>query len=198
MFYLFNERVVEPGHAERDDREGKEGKEGKDDTPYDIDADARHRGRSTVSLRDIQRVFAMLKLFSEPDMQRKFAGEVDGENERDSVRRALLLTIGVVYYLRLGPTYREQFDKAMRALPSQRGADLYLTDETDDGGKVTRGALSHAMYRILDETQVSRGIAKTRGLAENVFMTFVCTLARIPLIIIGPPGSSKTLAVALP
>ena len=38
------------------------------------------------------------------------------------------------------------------------------------------------------------GIATTEALKENVFATVVCTMTRIPLIIVGQPGSSKRLS----
>jgi hemicentin len=52
-----------------------------------------------------------------------------------------------------------------------------------------------AMERLLDQTILEPGIALSRGLQENVFMIFICLLTQVPLMIVGPPGSSKTLAV---
>jgi hypothetical protein len=46
-----------------------------------------------------------------------------------------------------------------------------------------------------DNTFLEPGIARTTGLKENLFMVVVCCLSGIPLMIVGPPGSSKTLAV---
>ncbi|KAJ1392836.1 hypothetical protein B484DRAFT_484496, partial [Ochromonadaceae sp. CCMP2298] len=53
------------------------------------------------------------------------------------------------------------------------------------------------MDALMQQTHLDAGIASTRGLQENVFMVVVCTLAQIPLMIVGPPGSSKTLAVTV-
>ena len=55
--------------------------------------------------------------------------------------------------------------------------------------------LNDAMSQVLQETYIQKGIAKTKGLKENIFLTWLCTAVRMPLMIIGPPGSSKTLAV---
>ena len=41
------------------------------------------------------------------------------------------------------------------------------------------------------------GIAKTQALKENIFATIVCTVTHTPLIIVGAPGSSKTLSFNL-
>ena len=44
---------------------------------------------------------------------------------------------------------------------------------------------------MVGELVIPQGIALTRGLKENVFMTVVCSLSSTPLMIVGPPGSSK-------
>ena len=40
-------------------------------------------------------------------------------------------------------------------------------------------------------------IAKSKALKENVFMMIVCIENRIPLFLVGKPGSSKSLSKAL-
>ena len=40
-------------------------------------------------------------------------------------------------------------------------------------------------------------IAKNSALRENVFMMAVCTELRIPLFLVGKPGSSKSLAKSI-
>ena len=44
---------------------------------------------------------------------------------------------------------------------------------------------------------IPRGIAKTRALMENLFCIIACCCTRTPLIIVGAPGSSKTLSFNL-
>jgi len=41
------------------------------------------------------------------------------------------------------------------------------------------------------------GVAKNQALLENVFVTLVCILNRIPLFVVGKPGSGKTLSLQL-
>eukprot|EP00965_Chrysotila_dentata_P207769 6184319-Pleurochrysis_carterae.AAC.1 len=53
------------------------------------------------------------------------------------------------------------------------------------------------MHALMRQTHLDDGIASTRGLQENIFMVVVCCLAEVPLMIVGPPGSSKTLAVTI-
>ena len=46
------------------------------------------------------------------------------------------------------------------------------------------------MYNI----ELGKNIARNAALSENVFMMAVCTELRIPLFVVGKPGSSKSLA----
>ena len=47
---------------------------------------------------------------------------------------------------------------------------------------------------FLNEVQLDANIAKNQALKENVFMMIVCVELRIPLFLVGKPGSSKSLA----
>lgn len=48
-----------------------------------------------------------------------------------------------------------------------------------------------------DKLDLPAGIAKTEALKENLFATIICTVTKTPLIIVGAPGSSKTLSFNL-
>ena len=50
---------------------------------------------------------------------------------------------------------------------------------------------------IADSVELEIGIAKNRALLENLFSIFVCLNTKIPLFIIGKPGSSKSLSSQL-
>ena len=47
---------------------------------------------------------------------------------------------------------------------------------------------------VLDNVSLEKNIAKNTALKENVFMMVVCIELRIPLFLVGKPGSSKSLA----
>ena len=47
---------------------------------------------------------------------------------------------------------------------------------------------------IIDNINLDKGIAKNRILKENIFLQFIAITSNIPLIIIGKPGSSKSLS----
>jgi len=46
-------------------------------------------------------------------------------------------------------------------------------------------------------TEAHKNIAKNKALKENVFMMIVCIENRIPLFLVGKPGSSKSLSKAM-
>ena len=58
-------------------------------------------------------------------------------------------------------------------------------------------AFSEELEWYIERVELPTGIARTRALKENLFATIVCTLTHTPLIIVGAPGSSKTLSFNL-
>ena len=51
--------------------------------------------------------------------------------------------------------------------------------------------------KLIDNFTIEKGIAKNRILLENLFALFVCINIKIPIIICGKPGCSKSLSVKL-
>ena len=50
---------------------------------------------------------------------------------------------------------------------------------------------------LLDNMTLGPNIARNTALRENVFMMAVCIDLRIPLFLVGKPGSSKSLAKSI-
>ena len=50
---------------------------------------------------------------------------------------------------------------------------------------------------LLDSMELDSNIARNTALTENIFMMAVCIDLRIPLFLVGKPGSSKSLAKAI-
>lgn len=144
--------------------------------------DSNHRekcSKSTVSQRDIQRIFTFYNWFIK--LFREFDRHCEGF---DQSARAILVAIGIVYYFRLDASLRQKFIKDMaikRAIGQQVTFFKALDDEID-------WFMNKLIMPLPDK------IASTEALNENIFATIVCTMTRTPLIIVGPPGSSKTLS----
>ncbi len=55
-------------------------------------------------------------------------------------------------------------------------------------------SISRCQESLLDHMIIQDNIARNKALRENIFMMFVCVELRIPLFLVGKPGSSKSLA----
>ena len=75
----------------------------------------------------------------------------------------------MVYYFRLDSLAREQFVQELESLPSEQCQDCHLRDVLDS-----------AIDLLIKNTKIPEGVALTKGLKENVFMTMVCSLYRTP------------------
>lgn len=129
--------------------------------------DLKSRARSAVSLRDIQRVFSLFLFFSE-----------DFPITRGNHEESIYLSIAVVYYFQLDTVSRGKFIKVIQ-------------NYDEEQSKSFATVVNRIMADIVDELLIPEGIALTNGLTENVFMTLVCSMSFTPLMIVGPPGSSK-------
>ena len=136
--------------------------------------------RSSVSQRDMQRVFNFYQWIL--NNYKKF--ELYDDIEQKQIC-AVLVSLGLVYYLRLGKENRKHY------------AD-FLNKKCDDF-RYTRftTAFDEELVWYAERLHVPVGIAKTRALKENLFANIACCQTKTPLIIIGEPGTSKTLSFNL-
>ena len=139
---------------------------------YYVESEASVRSRSCVSQRDIQRVFVLyewlMRLYRECRPW--------GDNYSS---RAILITLALVYYIRLDAKYRERYQKEL------------------DQGSVLAGGLSfiktfnEELEWLVQQVDFPTGIPKTQALKENLFTMVACTMTHTPLIIVGAPGTSN-------
>ena len=143
------------------------------------DGDAAECSRSCVSQRDIQRVFTFYDWLYK--MYKKYTPAGTG---CDYSIRALLVSLGLVYYLRLDTKYRNKYSEIL---------DHQVAPALESFTKIFEEELNWYIVHI----GIPEGIAKTQALKENLFATIVCAMTHTPLIIVGQPGSSKTLSFNL-
>ena len=62
---------------------------------------------------------------------------------------------------------------------------------------VVDGPYCRSQEVLLESMVLGENIARNAALRENVFMMAVCVDLRIPLFLVGKPGSSKSLAKAI-
>ena len=136
--------------------------------------------KSSVSQRDIQRVFTFYKWLMK--VYRKFDPHKEAKRPLKFHRRAVMVSLGIVYYMRLSTKYRDSYKRSLDRLdkmPYEKTFSQAFDDE---------------LNWFIQQVELPPGIAKTQSLKENVFATIACTMTKTPLIIVGAPGSSKTLS----
>ena len=170
-----------------------------------------------MSLRDIVRAIQLFKFFCEylSNTERKVVNfSEDRFASRDVIRRSLILSLSHCYHNRLTfrifllflslslihthihnassdtrQAYREAVCVETRRLPM----NSYLRMEEDEFDRVVRTSQEEFAERM--DVGRGDGIALNKALCENLFMIFVSVLNKIPIFVIGKPGSSKSLAM---
>ena len=127
---------------------------------------------------------------------------------------ALVLAVTISYYFRMPHTLRQEFSdgyvKEGRPLPpkdayTEKGDQAGNEGEGNNGGGGSSSEskdpfleiFRFVALRLYRNTEYKKGIAATESFLENLFCTVVCIDAKIPLMIVGPPGCSKTLSFSL-
>ena len=173
---------------------------------------------SVVSLREMKRFKkiynTLLKYF---DNKKKLNPKKSGTEESNKLK-SIIISIYLCYYSRLvDKTTRSNFDTEMKEsfkkLVNYNCNENNTTDVIFDGPlkddlKFNYGVtdfnefhfskiLSFEQDFILNNISLSKGIGKNKSLKENIFILFIDLITNIPLIIIGKPGSSKSLSAQL-
>ena len=90
---------------------------------------------------------------------------------------AEFLAIAFVYYFRLA-------DETVRA---ELLAEL----------KIEKSVIDEAKAKFVQNFKIDADIAMNNALSENLFVLTVCILNKIPVFLVGSPGTSKTLALQI-
>ncbi|XP_019896923.2 E3 ubiquitin-protein ligase rnf213-alpha isoform X2 [Esox lucius] len=147
---------------------------------------------SFVSLRDVERCMqAFAWFYKNHEMLLaylcKFERNLNLENHeriRDPVLWSVVMAVGVCYHacLENKEMYRQHICKYL----SRRYTSLELLKE-----------ISLMQDLLLSGVPLGETIARNNALKENIFMIVICIELRIPLFLIGKPGSSKSLSKTL-
>ncbi|CAH1233987.1 RNF213 [Branchiostoma lanceolatum] len=150
---------------------------------------------SFVSLRDVERTLTVMDWFLQmlpvlsALMNKKIADQARTDTpETTNICRALILALGVCYQARL-----EERNDYRKVIAEHFNGDNFTLPK---GAKTIEEEIEICQDVFLDqlETLLAPNIARNTALKENVFMMVVCIELRIPLFLVGKPGSSKSLA----
>ena len=139
---------------------------------------------SSVSLRDIRRFSVFYKWFIYMLTIKSSFSTLPYE-KHEIYLRSIVLSLYICYYIRL-------IDKGHR---SNYIDEIFKGYEIDFNKIITEEQEDLASF-ILDDSTNNEGIAKNKPLLENIFCIFACINTKIPLILCGKPGCSKTLSVS--
>ncbi|XP_052086034.1 E3 ubiquitin-protein ligase RNF213-like [Mytilus californianus] len=166
---------------------------------------------SFVSLRDVERVLQVMSwfykqsqdeehlLFNEIRFQERKKNQKAGRESIkdiedklkqrhdgiDDLTRSLVLALGVCYHacLKKRKEYRRTVARHFKTpLNLPAGADQ-IEEE-----------ILNCQSAFIDNVELAQNIAKNKALKENVFMMIICIELKIPMFLVGKPGSSKSLA----
>ena len=159
---------------------------------------------SFVSLRDVERAMRVMLWFysilhhfeTEPndlisdDVEDLEPGVLPDKriNGINYTTYSLILSLAVCYRARLQE--RVEFDRRIVKLIKPPLTPIH-------NHEIIHKEVERCQDIIIDEMTVGANIARNNALKENVFMMFVCIELKIPLFVIGKPGSSKSLAKSI-
>ena len=173
---------------------------------------------SVVSLREISRFSKSLEFFQKYfNIKNNF--EKRNNNEKNNKLRSIICSIYICYYIRLtDDRKRNNFDNLLRPAllrliinkknDNSEGKDLMEEIKDEELGKeilkrpeeIIRNFsdfLKIEQDYLLNKIELDKGIGKNTLLKENVFLLFLSVVTNIPLIIIGKPGTGKSLSAQL-
>ncbi|CAE7548351.1 Rnf213, partial [Symbiodinium microadriaticum] len=145
---------------------------------------------SVVSLRDVKRCIQLVNWFesnshnhnsriTEREKPLSWAGA--------ATLRSYVLAMALVYHYRLQEReYRLQLWSLISA------GQLWPLDTQS-----TLAVVSREEQLFCDNLKFEEDIATNEALRENVFVTITCVSNKIPVILVGKPGSSKTLTISV-
>ena len=176
---------------------------------------------SVVSLREIARFTNFVEFFKKYfSIKNKFNGE--NNNDRNNKIRSIICTIYLCYYIRLtDEEKRKNFEVEIRPIllklinngeqnnSEEKGETLLeqmsneelkkeIKHRSEKIGKNFSDFLKIEQDYLIEQIKdLDKGIGKNSLLKENLFLLFVSILTSIPLIIIGKPGTGKSLSAQI-
>ena len=159
--------------------------------------------KSSVSLREIRRFNIFYEFFCDYLKRRKeIIKQTQNENISNEAKffiyldnynlqaYSINLSIFICYYLRIiDKNKRKELSRRMNTIFKKYEEYFIIKDFLELPLKEEKF--------IIDSIDIDKGIAKNRALLENIFSIFVAINCKVPIFIVGKPGSSKSLSVQL-
>ena len=178
---------------------------------------------SIVSLRELTRFKKIYNFFIEYYKKKNECLKKKAFPESEKLK-SIIISIYLSYYIRLidvnsRSTFNNEFKKYFKNLVNYSSVDYKKNENSNENDLIYEGELRRDLQEnyginnfsefnfhdilskeedfILENVNPEQGIGKNNSLKENIFLLFTCLNTNIPLIIIGKPGSSKSLSAQL-
>ena len=154
---------------------------------------------SSVSLREVKRFIIFFKYFvvyllnKHNDTASKDQSIIiyTLKNNYENYKFAVNLSLYICYYLRLPD------NESRKELLKQLDDEKYFNNQFLIVPQLEENYVTKNIVESKENEVLSKGIAKNRALLENLFSLYFCIVNKIPLIICGKPGSTKSLSEKL-
>ncbi|KAL4499723.1 hypothetical protein ABPG72_017263 [Tetrahymena utriculariae] len=139
--------------------------------------------QSACSLRDVSRFTKLLFWFIKFLTKcRNFELRI---SDKEFQNICLYLSFYINYCVRL-PLIKQRKEYLLR-----------LSENFDENYLSVWEKIDSVQTYLINQTEVPNGIVKNTALKQNVFTLFVSIINKIPVVLIGPPGCSKTLSLRI-
>ena len=177
---------------------------------------------SIVSLREIARFTACVEFFQDyfPIKKSENRFMLDDETKKLYKIKSIICSIYICYYIRLTNETRKDFETFLQPIL----LDIVNSGEKNKDEK-SKGLLDKIRYQklikdlldnlklksfqkfsdlleieedfLIKQVELDKEIGKNQSLKENLFLIFLGVVTKIPLIIVGKPGTGKSLSAKL-
>ncbi|XP_033105070.1 E3 ubiquitin-protein ligase RNF213-like [Anneissia japonica] len=187
MVWFFNKRRLLQPLIE------KELENAKDIVEKEMDSEEEYKSEDVTPCDEMDMFEYRHRVAEEQDSEEEYEYESEEDIPCDEMEMviddltwALVLALGVCYHACLDEK-REYFRDAV-AESFSAPLNLY------GGSERIYREINSCQDIFLDNIQLGPNIARNLALKENIFMMIICIELRIPLFLVGKPGSSKSLA----
>ena len=167
-----------------------------------------HEGPGSVSLRDVRRFVVVFNWFltnlkRKNEISLKQKSFISSKNPQKIQLKSVILSLIICYYIRMESQAQrikllEHISKSLEKDHRIRTLLGYKYTINDKILHIIEKEQTEYLQRIMSGAgDMLKGIAFNTALRENVFTMLVGLMTRIPIIICGKPGCSKTLAFQL-
>ena len=175
---------------------------------------------SVVSLREISRFTKCVRFFQDYFLKKnkEEKEKISGNKKKVYKIKSIICSIYLCYYIRLVNTdNRGAFDFKLKNTLLKL-VNVFSEEKYEEGNSDLKNNIKYKPLKdeirettiknfsdfldleetfLLEQIDLEQGIAKNQLLKENVFLLFLAVVTTIPLIIVGKPGTGKSLSSKL-